>query len=434
MLTFVSMQRSTLEHMFETMTQEGRLARIAELERLNSAHAAEQAVLAAEFDAQRRSEEAARGVPATQRGRGVAAEIALARRESPNTGGRHLGFARALVHEMPHTLAALATGALSEWRATLIVRESACLSVEHRRQLDEELCGDPTRLDGCGNARIEAEAKAIAYRLDPRAIVERAARAEHDRTVTIRPAPDCMTYVTATLPVAQGVSVYAALKRSADTTCDGRGRGQVMADTLVERVTGLSDADAVSVAVNVVLSDETLMGGDDPATLSDYGPIPAEIACRLVEKAVTHPQAKATLRKLYARPSTGALVALQSQARAFPKALAAFIKLRDQRCRTPYCDAPVRHSDHITPWSKKGTTSADNGQGLCEHCNYLKEFAAWKVRVQAHESGRHQTIIETPTGTCHHSQAPPILPGRRTRDHTPVEHHARVLLYDLHAA
>lgn len=53
-----------------------------------------------------------------------------------------------------------------------------------------------------------------------------------------------------------------------------------MADTLVERVTGLADADAVSVAVNLVLSDETLMGGDDPATLSDYGPIPAEIACR----------------------------------------------------------------------------------------------------------------------------------------------------------
>jgi hypothetical protein len=31
--------------------------------------------------------------------------------------------------------------------------------------------------------------------------------------VTIRPAPDCMTYVTALLPVAQGVGVYAALNR-----------------------------------------------------------------------------------------------------------------------------------------------------------------------------------------------------------------------------
>ena len=47
-----------------------------------------------------------------------------------------------------------------------------------------------------------------------------------------------MTYVTALLPVAQGVGVYAALRRAADTTFDDRSRGQVMADTLVERVTG----------------------------------------------------------------------------------------------------------------------------------------------------------------------------------------------------
>ena len=39
--------------------------------------------------------------------------------------------------------------------------------------------------------------------------------------MTIRPAPDAMTYVTALLPVAQGVGVYAALKRAADTTFDG---------------------------------------------------------------------------------------------------------------------------------------------------------------------------------------------------------------------
>ena len=81
-------------------------------------------------------------------GRGLASEVALARRDSPARGGRHLGFARALVHEMPHTLAALECGALSEWRATLIVRESACLGVEDRRTLDAELCADVTSWTG----------------------------------------------------------------------------------------------------------------------------------------------------------------------------------------------------------------------------------------------------------------------------------------------
>ena len=84
------------------------------------------------------SAEAAAGVPAARRGRGVASEIALARRDSPARGGRHLGFAKALVYEMPHTLAALEAGVLSEWRATLIVRESACLDVDDRRTLDSE--------------------------------------------------------------------------------------------------------------------------------------------------------------------------------------------------------------------------------------------------------------------------------------------------------
>ncbi|MET0455020.1 MAG: DUF222 domain-containing protein, partial [Mycobacterium sp.] len=254
--------------MFDSMASVGRIAeearlveRIAELERLKSSAAAEQAVLTAEFDALRRAREARQGVPAAKRGKGLASEVALARRDSPNRGGRHVGFALALVHEMPHTLAALAAGVLSEWRATLIVRESACLDVEDRRTLDARMCADQAVLEGKGDRRIEADAKSIAYELDPQAIVDRAVRAERERTVTIRPAPDAMTYVTALLPMPQGVAVYASLKRMADSCGDGRGRGQVMADTLVERVTGRPAEVPVPVAVNVVLTDESLVGG-----------------------------------------------------------------------------------------------------------------------------------------------------------------------------
>ena len=74
-------------------------------------------------------------------------------------------------------------------------------------------------------------------------------------------APDTMTYLTALLPVAQGVSVYAALRREADLRGDGRSRGQVMADTLVERVTGRAAEIPTPIAVNLVLTDETLLGG-----------------------------------------------------------------------------------------------------------------------------------------------------------------------------
>lgn len=418
--------RDTLECMFDELltvapdsSETDLIAQIAALERLKSRAAAGQARAAAAFAAARQSAEAAAGIPARQRGRGVAAEVALARRDSPARGSRHLGFGLALVHEMPHTLAALDTGVLSEWRATLIVRESACLGVEDRRVLDAELCAHPERLAGLGDQRIAAEARAIAYRLDPQAVVDRAARAERERTVTIRPAPDCMTYLTALLPMARGVSVYAALKRAADSCGDGRGRGQVMADTLVELVTGRSAATPIPIAVEVVLSDEALMGGsNDPAAVPGYGPIPASVARQLINAAVCDRESRATLRRLYRHPRSGALVAMESRSRRFPPSLAKFIAIRDECCRTPYCDARIRHTDHATPVARGGLTNAGNGTGRCEACNYLKETPGWTVVANTEEDGTHTAVLTTPTGGMHSCTAPPITGPPRTPSST----------------
>jgi hypothetical protein len=407
-----------IEHVFETLVvvdpdagESALVERIAELEWLKSAAAAAQARVTAALDEKRRSAEAARGVPAGKRGRGLGSEVALARRDSPNRGGRHLGFARALVHEMPHTLAALEAGALSEWRATLIVRESACLDVEDRRTLDAELCSDLTELEGLGDARITAEAKKIAYRLDPHAVVDRAVRAESERGVTIRPAPDSMAIVTALLPMHHGVAVYAALHRAAGTCGDGRGRGQVMADTLVERVTGRAADVPVPVAVNLVITDESLLAGDtEPARVEGFGPVPAAIGRRLIAAATGDRRSRATLRRLYKHPRSGALVAMESRARLFPKGLSRFIDVRDDTCRTPYCDAPIRHHDHATSHQRGGATSGLNGLGLCEACNYAKEAPGWSVTTTHDETGCHHAEFVTPTGARHRSKAPP-LPG-----------------------
>ena len=434
--------RGILAHMFdttvlavveETADEAALVEQIAWLERVKSAAAAGQARAAALLDAKRRAAEAATGIPAAQRGRGLASEVALARRDSPVRGGRHLGLAKALVHEMPHTLAALQCGALSEWRATLIARESACLSVQDRRTLDAEVCADVAALDGKGDKRIEAMAKAIAYRLDPHAVVERAGKAEADRTVTIRPAPDCMTYVTVLLPVAKGVGIYAALTRHADTTVDGRSRGQVMADTAYERLTGHPASAPAPIAVNLVLADQTLFGDDDSAALLDgYGPIPADIARTLVRNAAADPRSAATLRRLYRRPDSAALVAMESKARRFPKGLARFIALRDQRCRTPYCDAPIRHSDHAVPNRRRGPTHALNGLGLCERCNYTKEAPRWQVHT-SEVNGVHHADFTTPTAARHHSVAPPP-PGPPTIEISELETRIAITLIHRHAA
>ena len=401
-------------------TEEELRIQVERLERMKSAAAAAQARATALWRSKRRAAETAIGVPATKRGRGLACEVALARHDSPVRGGTHLGLASALVEEMPHTLAALECGALSEWRATLIVRESACLSVEHRREFDTELCADASRLDGWGDKRVVAEAKAIVARLDVEAVLARSAKAAEDRCVTIRPAPDTMTYVTALLPVAQGVAVYAALKRAADTTFDDRSRGQVMADTLIERVTGRPAEQPVPMTLNLVLADTTLAGDDDaPGWLADYGPIPAGFARRMTGDAAADAAVKTMLRRLYRHPRSGQLVAMESRARIFPKGLATFLELRDRTCRTPYCDAPIRHHDHARPAHRGGPTSALNGLGECEACNYAKDAPGWSVTT-ADADGVHTAEFRTPTGAVYRSTAPP-LPGPPIRTVSVIE-------------
>jgi hypothetical protein len=161
------------------------------------------------------------------------------------------------------------------------------------------------------------------------------------------------------------------------------------------------------VAVNLVLSDETLLGGDNtPAVVEGYGPIPASVARNLVDAAVTDERSRATLRRLYRHPKSGALVAMESQSRCFPRGLAKFIGLRDLTCRTPYCDAPIRHRDHAQPRNRGGPTSAANGLGMCERCNYVKEAPGWHV-CAGDENGVHTAEFTTPTGMRHHSTAPP---------------------------
>ena len=246
-----------------SMSDAGRVELIGALEDLANASRACQAVVTAELDTSQRAEQARAGVAVGQQGRGVAAQVALARRESPHRGGQHLGLARVLTREMPHTLAAFRQGRVSEWRTMLMARETACLELAERRAVDAEVAGAPAAFAALGDRQVVVACQRLAARLDQKAVVARRRRAESERRVSLRPAPEMMSQLSALLPVAQGVAVYAALVRSADTARaggDARSRGQIMADTLVERVTGQSSAPGVPLRVNLVLSDRTLLG------------------------------------------------------------------------------------------------------------------------------------------------------------------------------
>ena len=330
----------------------------------------------------------------------------MARRVSPYVAARYTGWAVILTGELPATFAALQQGRISEWRAMLVARETAWLSREHRAQVDALLA---PRLGGLGDRGVERLARREAYRLDPHGYVQRVRGAESDRRVGLRPAPDAMARLTALLPVAQAVAAHTALTRAADTQLaagDPRGRGQLMADTLVQRLTGQARADAVPVEVGLVMSDRTLLAGaGEPAHLDGYGPLPAPIARALVLDAAT--TVPVWLRRLYTRPGNGQLIAMASRRRLFTPAQRRFVRTRDQFCRTPYCEAHIRHADHIRPIAHGGATDTTNAAGLCAACNYAKESPGWRSTVRA--GPEHEIEIHTPTGRRYRSR-PPALP------------------------
>lgn len=151
----------TLSRVDNDVSDAERVDQLAALERVKGACAAAQAVVTASFvvsqeqaQAERRrvrgSQEGAEGLDGSGEatasmarrghlGRGIAGQVALARRESPARGSQHVKLALALVHEMPNTFASLASGRLSEDRAEIIVRECAHLSGQQRTALDAEL-------------------------------------------------------------------------------------------------------------------------------------------------------------------------------------------------------------------------------------------------------------------------------------------------------
>jgi hypothetical protein len=404
-----------------------RIDLISELESLKGAASAAQARLAVSFaDSQEAAQEAG-GAAARERGRGVATQIALARRESPHRGSRHLGFARAMVHEMPATMAHLTAGRVSEWRATILCRETAVLTVGDRREVDRRLAAD---LPSLGDVQIERAARGLAAQLDPASVARRASKAASERCVSLRPAPDTMTYLSGLLPVAQGVATYAALDRRARELMaagDERGRGQIMADTLVERVTGQATASAVPIEVNLVMPAGTLMGStDEPAEVVGHGPISAATAQALLA-ASADSEALVWFRRMLTSLDGTHLIGLESRRRLFPEGIKRFLALRDKTCRTPWCDAPIRHGDHVVAAGRDGPTSAANGQGLCVACNQAKEAPGWAAEVIGDSSAAtlvgipgpttvtapHRVRLRTPTGHVYDSTAPPLLEARR---------------------
>jgi hypothetical protein len=381
------------------------------LEELKCASAGAQAAVTADLLVATRSERELAEIPARDRKRGIPSQVAYARRVSPARGQQLVGFASVVRREMPSTYAALIAGKMTERAAIAMVQETACVELPVRAEVDRRVAGDLVAVERMSEKEIINRARAAVAELDPAAVAERRRRAEADRAVTTRPAPDTMMWLSSLMPVKQGVAVWAVLSRDADqkiSAGDERSRGQIMADTLYERVLAGEAATTTNLplTINVIVPDSVLLGDDDgTGWVQDYGAVPGDLLREWIAENEEQ-GVEQFVRRLYASPKTGELVAMDSRATKFEGKLAEYLRLRDQKCRTLYCDARIRHLDHVRRKADGGPTSAHNGQGTCVTCNQAKEGWGWSARPIRGPDGEHVVEILTPTGHRYTSTPP----------------------------
>jgi hypothetical protein len=392
------------------------LDQLEALERIKSAVAAAQVTVTTTFadtcDCSDREDAPTTGRRTPPRAMSIGAEVALATLGSPHGGEQRVLLSRRLRDDLPHTLAALARGELTEDRAFAVAREVTHLTPEQRREVDDDLA---LRLPGLGDVKLRQAVRRSCLRIAAGAETRRYRRARADRRVTSRALDDGTGQLTAILPLEVLAGVRAALDTAAATARaegDIRTGGQVRADTLAARITGLDPAtDTPSVRVNLVVGVESLFGdGTEPGLINGVGFLPAALCTDLVRQASA--AAKATVRRLFASPDERALVAMESTSRRFDGLLAEFLTLRDGgTCRTQGCNAATKHLDHVRSTADEGTTTATNGQALCERCNYVKETPGWTTWVPPTPDGQpHEVHGVTPHLRLTRSTSPP-LPG-----------------------
>ena len=173
-----------------------------------------------------------------------------------------------------------------------------------------------------------------------------------------------------------------------------------MCDESVQRITGLKKATDATVEIGLVMTVGNLLDADDnPVTIPGFGPIPAHLARRIICSG-----GQTWIRRLFTDPIDHSLTDCDQRRRRFHGTLAKIITHRDNRCRQPGCDSPIRHLDHILAFHTGGPTTKDNGQGLCTRSHTLKHQPGWKVQT----NGR-QIDWTTPTGHTYASKRPPLI-------------------------
>src|SRR5690625_3736939 len=328
---------------------------------------------------------------------------------------------------MPNLLGALTDGKITADIAHKAASKASSLEPEECRELDKLLGERLPDLDGAGTRRWGQEISAAIQGLDPDGAAGRHQRARRERCVSLRPGEHGMATLSARLAGIDAAQAHKRLSLEAERLRAGgdrRGHQAIMADVLVDTILGRDEQmDSTTLDIGLIITDRALFSPDEGevAQVEGYGAVPAEAVREQLRAALRAPESpqqdrygsdgptvRAVLRRLYTHPTSGELVAVESKAKAFPPALARFLRWRDLSCRGPFCNAAIRQSDHIVPRSTGGATSIDNGQGACAHDNGKDEHFRIVRRIVKPPGGGHQVEWISRNGISRTTSPPPL--------------------------
>lgn len=370
----------------ESLTQSGRIDYLAALEKQNSwlNSLIQTATLAIAGNEPSEAENMWEGVDESER-----EDVATALRLSANTAQSRIDVARVISNHLPATCKALANGDISPSHATLIARES---SEAIKRGISTE---DLIRIEGKALAHAEFHTPAQVGRklrtlfaqATSDSFEEAVSIARDARSVRMYPESDGMATVIALLPIEDAQTVLLAINsliasKEDNTQKDSRKIEMKRADALAEicgdvlaRIATDYQPHRRPVSINITMDLPTALGlAENPAHLTGYGPIPANVARHLASDA--------KWRKFVTDPGTGNLINFGRESYTPPQQLVDFLTARDRICRFPGCSQPAHVSDidHAIAWEDGGETSASNLGLLCRRHHRMKTHDGWKLK------------------------------------------------------
>ncbi|HEX6404008.1 MAG TPA: DUF222 domain-containing protein [Pseudonocardiaceae bacterium] len=383
---------------------------------------------------------AALGASTSQAQDSAVAEVGLMLRVSARTAAGRVDDAWALCNRLPATLVALEQGRITLSKARILHTETANLSDEHTAEVEQQVLAKAHRQTP-GQLRVATRRAVLST--DPAAVCKRAEQARRERGVQMWPEPDGMATLSAYLPAADAVGVFAVLDEHArragspgdERTMDAR-RGDALVD-LVLGPTGYCSAGTKAaqehtnkpdqivaaagtggpagcrcqcglcrrgggVDVKVTIPYTALLGADDlPGDLAGYGPIPAAVARDLA--------AAGTWRRILTNPASGRPVDYGTTRYRPPEHLTGLVVTRDHTCQFPGCRVPAHRCDmeHAIPHDPvngAGPTSENNLGAKCRRHHQVKQTPGWSVTQ--HPDGC--TTWVTPSGHRYDSEPPPL--------------------------